>query len=497
MDSALLQKLQTARPRILVVGDIMLDRYTWGAVERVSPEAPVLILRADSEEVRLGGAASVAGLLRGLQAEVSVAGVLGADSGSAVVRKLFSEARIDVSLVREDLLRPTTVKERFLGRPEHRLPSQLLRVDHESRQPLDTGTESELLEAVVPKLGEYQAIVVSDYGKGVCTPLLLQSLITEARELGIPILVDPERREDFSKYQRASVLKPNRAAAALASKRPIRTVDEAFVAAERICGALDVSSVVITLDRDGMVWQHADGSRGRVECSASHLRDITGAGDMAHAILGFCLATQRSLEEAVELANLAAGLEVGRDGVEPITWDELLKSTLRPIQRDEKIVTLSQLEIFARQHRAMGKKIVLTNGCFDLLHVGHVSYLQQAAELGDVLIVAINADSTVRRLKGSERPIIGQHDRAAILAALGCVTHVLIFDEETPHVLLRRLRPDVLVKGGTYSRDEVIGREVVEEYGGQVRTCGLIQDVSTTGILQRARSGSVVDEVDS
>ena len=488
MDSALLNRLQTAKPRILVVGDIMLDRYTWGIVERVSPEAPVVVLRADCEEVRLGGAASVAGLLRGLDAEVSIAGVVGADGGASVVRRLFSEVKIDTSLLHEDASRPTTVKERFLGRPEHRVPGQLLRVDHESREPLDEVTEMRLLDEVLSQLSRFQAVLVSDYGKGVCTPALLQSLIREATSLGIPLLIDPERREDFHKYQGATLLKPNRPAAALAAKCSITTIEEALKAAEIIRTSLSVSSVIITLDRDGMAWQVADGNRGHVTPSPAHLRDITGAGDMAHAMLGYCLAMRLPLSQSVELANVAAGLEVERDGVAPVTWEEVEAAIVGSQNPSQKVSTIAQLERLVNQYRSDRKRIVFTNGCFDLLHVGHVTYLQEAARLGDVLIVAVNSDAAVKRIKGQERPLISETDRATMLAALSCVSHVIVFRDDTPHTLLHRLRPDVLVKGGTYTEQEVVGREVVGAYGGQVCVVGRVDGVSTTQLLHQISS---------
>ena len=492
MDLALVEALQAKSPRVLVVGDVMLDRYTWGVAERVSPEAPVLVLRVDSEEVRLGGAASVAMLLRGLGAEVDLAGVVGVDAGATVLRRLFEDAGIGAEFIREDASRPTTVKERFLGRPEHRIAGHLLRVDHESRQPLSPELELQIASAITAQIGQYQAILIPDYGKGVCTPLLLQSLIAAARAKGIPVLIDPERRKDFAKYQGATLLKPNRTAAALAAGSPIGTVEEAWEAAGKICKDYGVATAVITLDRDGMAWQGASGNRGHVKTSATHLRDITGAGDMSHAMLGYCMAAQLPLDQAVELANLAAGLEVERAGVELVTWPEIsqsLASTNSHFTRG--IVSRGELETLVQSYRAQKKRIVFTNGCFDLLHVGHVAYLQEAARLGDLLIVAINADSSVRKLKGADRPVIAQEQRAAMLAALSCVTHVVIFEEPTPLALIEALRPDVLVKGGTYTTDQIVGHDIVAAYGGTVCVTGMTPGVSTTQLVRRIVQTSV------
>ena len=486
MDLEFLQDLQTAAPRILVVGDIMLDRYTQGLVERISPEAPVLVLRVDSEEVRLGGAASVSALLRGLGAQVDLAGVIGADSSAGVVKRLLVETGIGASLVLEDALRPTTVKWRVLGHPEHRIAGHLLRVDYESRQVLDLEMEATLVAGLVNHLEPYAAILVSDYGKGVCTPRLLQTLIRAARQRGIPVHIDPVCRGDFEKYRGATLLKPNRATAAQACGRPIAGVEDALSAAEYLRETLDLPSVVVTLDREGMVLDAGDDCRGQVKATARHVRDITGAGDMAQAMLGFASALQIPLERSLELANLAAGLEVEREGVEPVTWEEIIASVARSSNPSaDKIVSLEQLELVMRRHRSQQRRIVLTNGCFDLLHVGHVTYLQEAARLGDILIVAINTDEMVRQLKGPDRPINQERHRAVMLAGLECVDHVVVFEEETPHALLDRIRPDVLVKGGTYSLEEVKGRELVEQYGGEVRVMGQVPEISTTHLIQR------------
>lgn len=489
MDLDFLKSLQNAHPKVLVVGDIMLDRYTQGLVERISPEAPVLVLRVDSEEVRLGGAASVSALLRGLGAEVDLAGTLGTDASATIVRKLFREAGIGTDHIIEDAMRPTTVKWRVLGRPEHRIAGHLLRVDYESRESLETELESKLLENVIRNLRQYAAVLVSDYGKGVCTPKLLKGLIAEARKCKIPVLIDPVCKEDFEKYRGATLLKPNRATAGIACGQTITSIEEALTAAHQLRETLDLPSVVITLDREGMVLDAGEECRGQVKATARHVRDITGAGDMAQAMLGFASALHIPLERSLELANLASGLEVEREGVEPVTWEEIMSSLSRTSNPcADKIVSQEQLELIVRRHRADRKRVVLTNGCFDLLHVGHVTYLQEAARLGDLLIVAINTDSMVRYLKGPDRPINSEQHRAIMLAGMGCVDHVVVFEEETPHALLRRICPDILVKGGTYSIDEVMGREIVEQYGGEVLVMGEVPNISTTHLIHRIYS---------
>lgn len=497
MDLELLSSLKNAAPKVLVVGDIMLDRYTEGLVERVSPEAPVLVIRVEGEEVRLGGAASVAALLSGMGAKVDVAGVVGKDSNALIIERLFSDAGINAAAVLRDELRSTTVKWRLLGRPEHRIAEHLLRIDYESRSDISAELEDAILEQVTRQLDEYQSVLISDYGKGVCTARLTQEVIRLANSRGIPVVVDPVIRGDFQKYRGSSVLKPNRATASHAIGTPIQVQSEAGLIAKRVCEMFELGAAVITMDKDGMVYHSRDGSSGVSSAAAPYVRDITGAGDMAQAVLGYSLALGVALDKCLHIANLASGLQVARDGVAIVSWDEIIaaargRSGKRAIRHGEKVVSQRELEQLARQYRSAGKRVVFTNGCFDILHVGHLTYLQEAAELGDVLVVAINSDAMIRRLKGSERPVNCLSHRALVLAGLECVDHVVEFEEPTPHKILTRLKPDVLVKGGTYKVEEVVGREVVWEYGGEVMVLGEVPGVSTTHLIRKSGGVSKV-----
>ena len=489
----LLQELQRiGHPRVLVLGDLILDRYTWGRATRVSPEAPVLILDADEEEVRLGGAASVARLLRGLDAVVSVAGVVGDDSRGRTLRRLFSETQIEQNMVLSAPSRPTTTKQRFMGRAATRHPHQILRVDYERRDPLDRELEQRLTEAVLAQLHGYAALLISDYGKGVCMPHVLDAVIETAGRIQLPILVDPARGADYRRYRNVTILKPNRVEAELATGRKIVTPDDALLAGRQLCRQCHVRAVVVTLDHQGMAIACADGVEHVVSTRPREVYDITGAGDMALAMLSLGQASELPLPTTAELAAVAAGLEVERLGVGPVSRSEI-QAELRRLDRPAgdnagKRVTLDEMAALADAYRRAGRTIVFTNGCFDLLHVGHVAYLREAARLGSVLVVAVNGDRSVKRLKASNRPIIGQEDRAALLSAMECVDHVLLFDDDTPHELLRRIRPDVLVKGGTYAPDEVVGREIVLGYGGKVCVAGKIDAVSTTAIVAKVTS---------
>jgi len=482
-------------PRLLVLGDVILDRYTWGDAERISQEAPVIVLRADSREDRPGGGANVCHMLRGLQAEVACVGVVGDDSDGRALRLLLAEAGVDVRGLLVDPARPTTRKERFMGRAQGRHPHQILRVDSEVRSPATPAMEAQLIAAVAARISSCDALLISDYAKGACTPAVLRAAIDAARAARVPVIVDPVRlapgrREDYARYRGATTMTPNRLEAELATGVRIVTAHDAYQAARSLCRDCALDFGVVTLDRDGMALVTpdatlSDGWRG--ECFPTSPRavyDITGAGDIVLAMIGAALACGLSPADALRLGNVAGGLEVEKIGVAVVTRDEI-RQRLQSERHagSAKLVSLDQLLVQAGEHRQRGQRIVFTNGCFDLLHVGHVSYLEEAAHLGDLLVVGVNSDLSVRKLKGPTRPVIKEHDRAAMLAALACVDYVLVFDEDTPEGILRALRPDVLVKGGTYAADQVVGHEIVTEYGGRVCVTGMVDGVSTTRIL--------------
>ena len=480
------------KPTVLIVGDVMLDRYVWGNAERVCPEAPVLVLSADDDEIRPGGAASVASLVCGLGGEAILAGVVGDDSNGRILRRLLVDEHIDATGVFCDPSRPSTCKERFIGRTPHGSPQQILRVDRETCAPISLTLEEKLTASFLARLAEADVVLVSDYAKGVCTPRLLARLFAGAAERNRPVIVDPAHIEDYRRYAGAAVLVPNRREAELASGRRIPSPSEAIEAGSRLADICRARAVVIKLDCDGMVVvdPEAEVPHEVFPTRKRAVYDVTGAGDMVLAILGMCAAVQIPLPDAVRLANVAAGLEVERLGVAPVSCAEIANE----VARDRRgacdiLVTLDQITAIVDGCRRNSQKIVFTNGCFDLLHSGHVTYLQQAARLGDVLVVALNSDESVRRLKGPGRPVIRERDRATLVGALQVVDHVLIFDDDTPCDLLRAIRPDVLVKGGNYRVEEVIGREIIADYGGQVCVVGRVDGISTTQIVSALRLG--------
>ncbi|GIW92750.1 MAG: bifunctional protein HldE [Pirellulaceae bacterium] len=470
---------------LLVVGDLMLDVYTYGLAERLSPEAPIPVLNSQREEARLGGAANVGHMARCLGAGVHLVGLLGQDSPGRLLIDLVRQHGLDDTGVVVSAGRSTTTKHRFVGQTGSGW-QQLLRVDRETRQPASGQEEAQLRQRIESVLEQRPAILVSDYGKGVCSPSLLAWLIAVARQRQLRVLVDPVAEGDYSMYRGATLLKPNRRQAAAAVGRPIRTIQEGIRAAAELADRLELQVAVVTLDRDGLVWfDRRQGKSGHVPAEVREVCDITGAGDMVLAAVGSFYGDTVPLEAALWLATLAAGRVVEQFGVVPVSRQELRQTVAGKLLGQQKIVDLPTAARLAEYYRRQGKRIAFTNGCFDLLHAGHVMSLRAAAAEGDVLFVAINSDASVRRLKGPGRPIVAQDERLAVLAALQCVDHVLLFDEDTPHRLLEAIRPDVLVKGGTYKPEEVVGREVVESYGGQVRVTPVVEGLSTTAIVQK------------
>jgi D-beta-D-heptose 7-phosphate kinase / D-beta-D-heptose 1-phosphate adenosyltransferase len=475
-------------PRILVVGDLILDRYTWGDAERISPEAPVLVLRSDRSEHRLGGAAGVARLLRGLGAKVSLLGLVGDDPEGTIVESLLDEAGIDRHAVRREPGRVTTLKERLMGRARDRQAQQILRVDREAPASLSPRSQAEFDERLPGLIADHDTVLISDYAKGACPPEFLSRLISHAHSAGKPVLVDPARGVEYGRYRGASAITPNRFEAGEAIGNRISSPDQALDVGRELCRRFDIGAAIVTLDRDGMALALRVGGASLHPTRPRRLCDVTGAGDMVLAALGLAIAGGASLEQAVRFANIAGGLEVERVGVEPISRFEIL-AELEPSQvAPGKVLALADLLPLVEVRRGRGERIVLTNGCFDLLHPGHLRSLEEAGKLGDCLVVALNSDAAVRRLKGPGRPILDQHGRSAMLAGLASVDFITPFDEDTPIELIRAIRPDVLVKGGDYALDEVVGRDIVESYGGTVILAKLIEGWSTTDLVRRIRN---------
>ncbi|MBI3412007.1 MAG: D-glycero-beta-D-manno-heptose 1-phosphate adenylyltransferase [Planctomycetes bacterium] len=492
MSTDLIELVQSlGQPRVLVLGDLMLDRYVWGDAERISQEAPVILLRADRREERLGGASSVATMLRALGAKVSLAGVVGNDVDGGRIREMLRDQGIDQDGVVADEDRSSTVKERFIGRAQQRHPQQMIRVDYEDRRPLEEPALGKLAGVIKELLPRVDIVLISDYDKGVCTPAILAAVISQCRALGLKTIVDPIRGGDYRKYHGSSAITPNRLEAGLATGRTLDNWSEIHEAAKHLQEKLDLEAAIITLDKDGMVLGRRDGRIKHLPTRPRQVYDITGAGDMVLSVLGMALAAGADYEPAITLANVAGGLEVEKIGVATVTREEILRDLWHaghsPLSNG-KLVLLDLLEQELEYRRKLGQRVAFTNGCFDVLHAGHVQYLKEARAQADLLVVGLNSDSSVRALKGTGRPVQPLSARAQVLAGLEAVDFIVVFDEATPLALIEAIKPDVLAKGADYSRDQVVGAEFVESYGGRVHLAPLAQGFSTTTLLERMRA---------
>ncbi len=477
---------QLGRPHVLVLGDLMLDRYVWGDAERISQEAPVILLHADKREERLGGASSVATMLRALGAEVSLVGVVGPDADGGRVRQVLADLGIEHDGVVTDTGRPTTVKERYIGRAQHKHPQQMLRVDYETREPVSAAVATQLTEALGRQLERADVVLISDYDKGVCTEPVLRRAVEAARRRSVRVLADPIRGRDYGKYRGCSTMTPNRLEAGVATGRVLSNPAEALDAADQLRAELDMEAAIVTLDKDGMALSHGDGRRQVFPTRPRQVYDITGAGDMVLSVLGMALAAGADYDPAIRLANVAGGLEVEKIGVATVTRDEILNDLLRAGPAgNQKVLPRAELAQELQSRRKLGQRVVFTNGCFDVLHAGHVQYLQEARAQGDVLVVGLNSDDSVRALKGPGRPVHPEEARATVLAALQAVDFVTVFAEPTPAALIHAVRPDVLVKGADYRKEDVVGAAFVESYGGRVHLAPLREGYSTTRSLQK------------
>ncbi len=478
---------QAASRRVLLVGDLILDQYVYGDAERISPEAPVPVLRIVERSDGVGGSGSVAACLEALGVEVVTCGVVGNDAGGKRLKALLAELGADVSTILTVADRPTTTKTRLIGLAQHRHRQQLMRVDDESTAPLSASDRDRLRGLALDAVASIDAICIEDYEKGVVTAELVAALVEAARSAGKPVLVDPGRLSDYSRYRGATLLTPNRNELALATGNLRTKLEEIAADAEALRRGIDVHAIAVTLDREGALlvaegaaWQH-------IPTRPRSVYDNTGAGDAVLAMLAAALVGGAELPDAVRLANVAGGLEVEKFGCVPITADEVqAELRLEGERRSGKLRTAAELAAELKLRRDRGETIVFTNGCFDLLHPGHLDFLNRCREEGSLLVVGLNSDASVRaQSKGDERPIVREQDRAAVLGGLACVDYVVVFEEPTPARIIEQVRPDVLAKGADWAERGVVGREFVEAYGGKVKLIPLVEGYSTTRIVQR------------
>jgi D-beta-D-heptose 7-phosphate kinase/D-beta-D-heptose 1-phosphate adenosyltransferase len=465
--------------RVLVVGDVMLDKYIWGDVERISPEAPVPVVRAAWHNERPGGAANVAMNLAGLGACVTVAGFGGGDDEQARLESMLAEAGVEPGLTAVEAI-PTTTKLRIFPGNQ-----QMMRLDTEAAPSPSSAAYAKLLKSVSTALPTADVVVLSDYAKGVLTEAVCRSIIAEAGKLGVPVLVDPKQR-DFSRYHGATTICPNLKELSAATGEPFSDIDRVLAAGQAALGSLDMEFMVVTLSDKGIAVLRKD-SRLHAPAVVRQVYDVSGAGDTVIAVLALALACDVEIETAVQLANLAAGIVVNKAGTVPIQREELLGALSQELalHMDEKILPLKRLVSRVAMWRSAGDRVVFTNGCFDILHIGHITLLEEARRKGDRLIVGLNSDESVRQVKGPLRPIVGERERARILAALSAVDAVIVFNESTPLKLIEAIRPDVLVKGGDYCEEAVVGAREVRVWGGRVELIPLVEGISTTRLIAR------------
>lgn len=479
--------------RVAVIGDLMLDRYLHGGVQRISPEAPIPVVRVESESARPGGAANVAWNLLRLGAAPSLVGLCGADAHAATLKATLREFGIPAAGVIAARERATVVKTRVIARQQ-----QLIRIDRETPAPqlaLSRAAENRLIAAARRALKNAEAVVISDYVKGTLTARLIAAVLADAKRRRLPVLVDSKDNR-VEQYRGADWIKPNRNEAARVVGFELRTDADFARAAAIFFERTGARVVAITRSSKGIsLFQRAGKAIRRYDCPthALEVADVTGAGDTAMAVMALMAAIGAPPHETIDLANLASGVTVSHMGSHAPTPREILDLFAQHTVTDEghKLVSRAEAARLVKQYRAQGKKIAFTNGCFDIFHAGHVQTLQHARSQGDLLIVAINSDASVRRQgKAPDRPLVEQFARAMVLASLSCVDHVIIYDEDTPIPLLKLLRPDILIKGGDYTKKQVVGWQIVESYGGRVVVAPMVDGYSTTRLVAKIRNGS-------
>jgi D-beta-D-heptose 7-phosphate kinase/D-beta-D-heptose 1-phosphate adenosyltransferase len=472
---------------VLCIGDLMLDEFIYGEVSRISPEAPAPVIAVQRSETAIGGAGNVARNVAALGVRCVFAAVVGDDEGGRALQKAVRDLPLVEATLVVDPSRRTTRKVRYVSEQHS---THLLRADWEANAPIAADVETRLTKQVLAALPRAGAVVLSDYAKGVLTPGLIRSVIDAATRVGIPVIVDPKRL-DFTLYRGATLITPNRKELAEASRRPANTDAEIVAAANELGRVVNSEAVLVTRSEQGMTLVARGVEPVHVPAYAVKVRDVSGAGDTVVAVLAAMLATRAGLEPAVRAANAAAAVVVGKRGIATVSSAEL-RSRILPaasLAPEEKILfDWSELDERLDEWRRQGLRVGFTNGCFDLLHPGHVKVLAQARAACDRLVVGLNSDASVARLKGRGRPIQDENARAEVLAALEAVDLVVVFPQDTPLELIRRVRPTVLVKGGDWRREDVVGRELVEAAGGEIVLVDLLPGHSSTGLVERSRA---------
>jgi D-beta-D-heptose 7-phosphate kinase / D-beta-D-heptose 1-phosphate adenosyltransferase len=465
-------------PKILVIGDLMIDHYLWGSCDRISPEAPVPVMNIYNESRLLGGAGNVINNLYSLEAKVDVLSVIGECETSVELKNLLSAIKVSTEYLITQKDRVTSKKSRIISGQQ-----QVVRFDRESSKEIDSKSEKAIINIFQKIVNNYDVILLSDYGKGLLTENLTKTIIKIAKKNTKKVLVDPKGL-DYSKYKGAFLLTPNKKEASEATNIFIKnneTLKKAIITLKEQC---NLTLSLITLSDEGVAI--FDDELRIYPTAAREVFDVTGAGDTVLASLGFALASNNEIDEAIKFANLASGVVVGKIGSATASLNEIIEyeSSLNKSSSDKHIKTLNEITFIVNEVKNKDKKIVFTNGCFDILHLGHIKYLEAARSLGDILILGLNSDSSVKRIKGENRPINNQNDRAYLLASLEVVDYVVIFDEDTPIDLITLIKPDILAKGGDYEGQEVVGQNIAKE----LKLINFIDGKSTTKTIEKIKN---------
>jgi len=482
--------------RLLVVGDLMLDEYLWGEVDRISPEAPVQVVTIQREAFALGGAGNVVNNVVALGGKVSAVGVIGTGRNGRLLLKRFKEIGADTEGIIQESGRITTRKSRIIA--ANHGDQQVLRIDREKKQDISGPTLEKITRVIQDKMPDIDVVLISDYGKGLITESMLSRMIASAKKYKKMIIVDPKGL-DYSKYSGVSFLTPNKKEAALASG--IEIIDELSLekAAHKILQNIDIDKLLITCGKDGMVLFERNKKPYRVRAEARQVFDVSGAGDTVLAVFGLAISSGISIQDSVIIANAAAGKVVSKPGTATVSKQELASAlkivmgkggtaTVDDQRLPSKYKDLSELPALVEDLKKKGKRLVLTNGCFDLLHAGHIMLFSASKQLGDILIVAIDDDESVNTLKGSGRPVLNAIERIRVLSALDAVDYVVVFSSHELKKLIEIIQPDILTKGSNYTSKEVFGRELVEKYGGRVELIPVTENISSTRIINNIKS---------
>ncbi|MBT5029188.1 MAG: D-glycero-beta-D-manno-heptose-7-phosphate kinase [Nitrospinaceae bacterium] len=469
----------TERPKVLVIGDLILDEYIWGSVNRISPEAPVPILETRSENLALGGAANVANNLVGLGCEVHLCGAIGQDEKGDKLLKSIHDRSIQTEGIFRFVHRPTTSKIRVVAHNQ-----QILRIDKEDNRPITEETEKKLIQYINQIIPKMDGVICSDYQKGVLTEKVIRAIMHRAQQSQKTVIVDP-KSSDFSLYKGASVITPNEREVARSVPIKIKDTEDLGRAAEYLLNLTRAEAILITRGKDGMSLYQNKEKLVSIPTVAKEVFDVTGAGDTVISVFSMAVFVGFNYEEAAWLSNMAASVVVGKIGTAVVTLDEINEFLHEEMLRTaHTVLELAELKIIVSLAKSTDKKVVFTNGCFDIIHAGHIEFLQKAKALGDILVVGLNTDQSVKLLKGENRPIKNEKERANILSAIKYIDYITLFSDTTPEKLIQEIRPDILVKGNDYNIDDVVGREIVEGYGAKVELIPIVEGLSTTQTLE-------------